>query len=128
SRLAIALAQAGGMGIIHKSMSVDQQATQVRQVKKFESGIIANPITVGPNATIREVLELTRAEGISGVPVVDGRQPIGIVTSRDLRFELQYDAPVTQAMTPRERLITVPQGASRGEVRKLLHEHRIEKV
>ncbi len=128
ARLAIALAQEGGMGIVHKSMTPEAQAAHVRSVKKFESGVISDPITVGPNATIREVIELTRARHISGVPVVDGDQPVGIVTSRDLRFETHYDAPVTSVMTPKDRLVTVREGASKEEVLQLLHKYRIEKV
>ena len=127
-RLAIALAQEGGIGIVHKNMTIDEQAREVRMVKKFESGVIKDPITVGPNTSIREVLELTHKERISGVPVVDGEDLVGIVTSRDLRFELGYDNPVSSIMTPKDRLVTVKEGASRGEVKKLLHEHRIEKV
>ena len=128
SSLAIALAQEGGIGIIHKNMSPEQQAAQVRRVKKFESGVIKDPIVVSPSVTIREVLELTRAHRISGVPVVDGEDLVGIVTSRDLRFETQFDAPVSKAMTPKERLITVQEGADKEEVVTLLHKHRIEKV
>ncbi|MAA73851.1 MAG: IMP dehydrogenase [Salinisphaeraceae bacterium] len=128
ARLAIALAQEGGIGVVHKSMTAEQQAAHVRAVKKFESGVISDPITVRPEATIREVLELTRARHISGVPVVDGEKPIGIVTSRDLRFETHFDAPVTSIMTPRDRLVTVREGADRDEVQQLLHKHRIEKV
>ncbi len=128
ARLAICLAQQGGVGIIHKNMSVEEQANQVRQVKKFESGVIKDPITVTPGTSIREVLALTRSADISGVPVVDGQILVGIVTSRDLRFETRYDAAVTSVMTPRERLVTVTQGAARDEVLSLLHKHRIEKV
>lgn len=128
ARLAIALAQEGGIGIVHKSMLPDAQAAHVRTVKKYESGIISDPITVTPSATIREVLELTREKRISGVPVVDGDRAVGIVTSRDLRFEDRFDAPVTTAMTPAEKLITVREGAARDEVLDLLHRHRIEKV
>jgi len=128
SRLAIALAQEGGIGIIHKNMTVEQQAAEVRLVKKFESGVIKDPITVGPRTSIREVLELTRAENISGVPVVDGEELVGIVTSRDLRFESRYDEPVSRIMTPKQKLVTVKEGAGRDEVQALLHEHRIEKV
>ena len=128
ARLAIALAQEGGIGIIHKNMTVEQQAAQVSMVKKFESGVIKDPLTVGPDTSIREVLALTRAHNISGVPVVDGEDLIGIVTSRDLRFEKNFDNPVSSIMTPKERLVTVSEGARRGEIRKLLHEHRIEKV
>ena len=126
--LAIAIAQEGGIGIIHKSMSAEAQARHVRMVKKYESGVISDPITVRSNATIREVLELTRSHGISGVPVVDNGQPIGIVTSRDLRFETRFDAEVTRVMTPRDKLVTVREGAGRDEILSLFHTHRIEKV
>jgi IMP dehydrogenase len=128
SRLAIALAQEGGMGIIHKNMSVTEQAAQVAMVKKFESGIVHDPITVSPDKTIREVLELTRANNISGVPVVDKGETVGIVTNRDMRFETQLDAPVTSVMTPKEKLVTALEGAEKAEVMSLLHKHRIEKV
>ena len=128
SRLAIALAQEGGIGIIHKNMTPEEQAQQVLRVKKFESGMVRDPITVAPDMTIREVIELTRAMGISGVPVVDGRQTIGIVTHRDLRFETKLDAPVSTVMTPQDRLVTVREGADDEEVLSLLHKHRIEKV
>ncbi len=128
SRLAIALAQEGGIGIVHKNMSVDQQAAEVLAVKKFESGMVRNPITVTPDMTIREVIDLTRAMGISGVPVVDGNRTAGIVTNRDLRFETKLDAPVSTVMTPDDRLVTVREGASDEEVLGLLHKHRIEKV
>lgn len=128
SRLAISLAQEGGIGIIHKNMPADEQARQVQTVKKFESGIVRAPITVPPDTTIREVIDLTRAMNISGVPVVENGQPLGIVTHRDLRFETNLDAPVSTAMTPRERLVTVREGADDEEVLSLLHRHRIEKV
>jgi IMP dehydrogenase len=128
SRLAIAMAQEGGMGIIHKNMSAESQANEVRKVKKYESGVIQNPITVGPNVSISEVLEITRSNNISGVPVVDKEQLLGIVTSRDLRFETHLDAPVRTIMTPKERLVTVEEGASLDKVQTLLHQHRIEKV
>ena len=128
ARLAIAMAQEGGIGIIHKNMSAERQADEVRTVKKFESGVIKDPFTVGPDATIREVLALTRSRRISGVPVVDGEDLVGIVTSRDLRFETHYDEPVSTIMTPKERLVTVREGASREEIEQLLHRHRIEKV
>jgi len=128
SPLAIALAQEGGIGIIHKNMSVEDQAREVLKVKKFESGIVKDPITVSPGMTIREVIELTRAMGISGVPVVEGRETIGIVTHRDLRFETNLDAPVSSVMTPKDRLVTVREGADDDEVMSLLHKHRIEKV
>ena len=128
ARLAIALAQEGGLGIIHKNMTIEQQADEVRAVKKYESGVIKDPITVDPNVTIREVMELTRANRISGVPVVDGEALVGIVTGRDLRFETQYDNPVSSIMTPKERLVTVSEDADRDEAVALLHKHRIEKV
>ena len=128
ARLAIALAEQGGMGIIHKAMSIDQQAREVRRVKKFESGVIKEPITVNSTATIRDVLELMRSQSISGVPVVDGEDLVGIVTSRDLRFETRLDAPVTEAMTPKSRLVTVQEHAERDEILALLHRHRIEKL
>jgi IMP dehydrogenase len=128
SRLAIALAQEGGLGVIHKNMSVEEQAHEVLAVKKFESGIVRNPITVDPSMTIREVIELTAAMGISGVPVVSDKETVGIVTGRDLRFETQLDAPVSTVMTPQERLVTVREGADNEEVLSLLHQHRIEKV
>jgi IMP dehydrogenase len=128
ARLAITLAQEGGMGIIHKNMSPKDQARHVQQVKKFESGVIHDPITVTPDTTIRDVIALTRAKNISGVPVVEGENLVGIVTHRDLRFETQRDAPVAAVMTPKERLVTVPEGAAKEEVLGLLHKHRIEKV
>jgi IMP dehydrogenase len=128
SRLAIALAQEGGIGIVHKNMDAERQAAEVRAVKKYESGVITDPIVVPPNMTIGEVLKLTRANRISGVPVVDGRNLVGIVTSRDLRFETRYGEPVSKVMTPKERLVTVQEGASKEEVIAKLHEHRIEKV
>ena len=126
--LAIAIAQEGGMGIIHKNMLPEPQAQQVLKVKKFESGIVRDPITVPPDMTIQEVIDLTRAMNISGVPVVDDKETIGIVTGRDLRFETSLDAPVSTVMTPQERLVTVREGADDDEVLSLLHKHRIEKV
>jgi IMP dehydrogenase len=128
ANLAIALAQEGGIGIVHKNMTAERQAAEVRRVKKYESGIIADPITVPPSMTIAEVLALTRANRISGVPVVAGDELVGIVTSRDLRFETKMDQPVSSIMTPQARLVTVKEGASRDEVISLLHKHRIEKV
>ncbi len=128
ARLAITMAQEGGMGVIHKNMAIDAQAREVMRVKKFESGVIADPITVSPDATIRQVIELTTARGISGVPVVSGAKVVGIVTHRDLRFERQLDAPVSTVMTPKARLVTVREGAPKDEVQRLLHKHRIEKV
>ena len=128
SRLAIAMAQEGGIGIIHKNMSPQDQARQVAAVKKFESGIVNDPITVRPDQTIREVLDITHAHRISGVPVVDKGRTVGIVTNRDLRFETRLDAPVSSVMTPESRLVTVREGADKREVLELLHKHRIEKV
>jgi IMP dehydrogenase len=128
SRLAIAMAQEGGIGIIHKSMSVAEQAEQVRKVKKFESGVVKDPITIQQNATIAELIELTGAHGISGVPVLDGNDLVGIVTRRDLRFESNPEKLVSQIMTPKDKLVTVKEGASSEEVQQLLHQHRIEKI
>ncbi|MGI9211267.1 MAG: IMP dehydrogenase [Methylococcaceae bacterium] len=128
SRLAITMAQEGGIGIIHKNMSIEHQAYEVHCVKKYESGVIKEPITVAPSATIREVMELTRSRRISGVPVVDQGELVGIVTSRDLRFETRYDEPVTVAMTAKDKLITIREGASKEEAICLLHAHRIEKI
>ena len=128
SRLAIAMAQEGGIGIIHKNMGMAQQAAEVSKVKKFESGVIKDPVTVTPTTSIREVIDLTSQLGFSGVPVVDGSDLVGIVTSRDLRFETRLDAPVSTAMTPKEKLVTVREGAELTEAIELLHKHRIEKV
>ncbi len=129
ARLAITIAQEGGIGIVHKNMTVAAQAREVSRVKKFESGVIVDPITVTPDKTIREVIDLTRAKGISGVPVVaSNNEVVGIVTHRDLRFETKLDAPVATVMTPKERLVTVRENAPKEEVLRLLHKHRIEKV
>ena len=127
-RLAITMAQEGGIGILHKSMPVDDQARQVRAVKKYESGVVKDPITISPNATVRELINLTDAHNISGVPVVEGQQVVGIVTSRDTRFITDYDQSVADIMTGRDRLVTVQEGASADEVQTLLHKHRIEKI
>ena len=128
ARLAISLAQEGGIGIIHKNMSPQEQANQVLRVKKFESGVISDPITVEPNSSIKEVIQLTQEHSISGVPVVEGEDLVGIVTNRDLRFETQLDAPVSSVMTARDKLITVKENPDEEEVMTLLHQHRIEKV
>ncbi len=128
SGLAIALAQEGGIGIIHKNMSPELQAKNVRRVKKYESGVIKEPLTVGPYTSIQEVIELTTEKNISGVPVVEGEELVGIVTSRDLRFEKKPDDPVRNIMTRKENLVTVREDASKDEIRDLLHEHRIEKI
>jgi len=128
SELAIALAQVGGVGIIHKNMDPNLQAKNVRRVKKYESGVIQEPVTVGPYTSIQEVIDLTRQKNISGVPVVEGDDLVGIVTSRDLRFEEKPDDPVRNIMTRKESLVTVRENASKEEIRALLHKHRIEKV
>jgi IMP dehydrogenase len=128
SRLAIAMAQEGGLGILHKNMTIEEQANEVRKVKKFESGVVRDPIIISSTATIGEVVELTHANKISGVPVVDGDDLVGIVTSRDLRFETRLENPVSSVMTPKDKLVTVKEEASREEVLNLLHTHRIEKV
>ncbi len=128
ARLAITMAQCGGIGIIHKNMPVERQAAEVRLVKKFEAGVIRDPITVTPNTSIRDVMQIVRAANISGVPVVEGEQLVGIVTNRDLRFERKPEDPVRHIMTRKERLVTVKEGAPEDEVLALLHKHRIEKV
>jgi len=128
ARLAITMAQSGGIGIIHKNMTIERQAAEVRLVKKFEAGVIRDPVTVDPHTSIRDVMQITRARNISGVPVVDGEQLVGIVTHRDLRFEKKPDDPVKNIMTRKERLVTVQEGAADEEVLALLHKHRIEKV
>ncbi|MGM9453596.1 IMP dehydrogenase [Legionella bozemanae] len=128
ARLAIALAQEGGIGIIHKNMTIMAQADEVRKVKKFESGMVKDPITVTPNITVKELLDVMSKYNFSGVPVVDGENLVGIVTSRDIRFETNLSLSVEQVMTPKTKLVTVREGASREEVRSLLHKHRIEKL
>jgi IMP dehydrogenase len=128
ARLAIALAQEGGVGIIHKNMTVQQQAAEVARVKKHESGVIRDPITVHSTATIAEVKAITKEKNISGMPVVDNGDLVGIVTGRDLRFEKNVSATVATVMTPKEKLVTVPEGTSREHVLDLLHSHRIERV
>ncbi len=128
ARLAIALAQDGGIGIIHKNLTVEQQAAEVAKVKRFESGVVRHPITVSPDMPVRDVMQLTRQHRFSGLPVVEGRQVVGIVTNRDLRFETHLDQPVRNVMTPRERLVTVREGDSRDEAMRLMHQHRLERV
>ena len=128
SRLAITLAQEGGIGIIHKNLNPRTQAAEVAKVKRFESGVLKDPITIPPTMTVREVLALTHQHRISGVPVVEGTRVVGIVTNRDLRFETNLDQPVMNIMTPRERLITVKEGASTDEAKALMHKHRLERV
>jgi IMP dehydrogenase len=126
--LAIALAQEGGIGIIHKNMNAEAQAAQVARVKRFESGVVNDPVTIPPTMSVREVLNLTRQRRISGLPVVEGSKVVGIVTNRDLRFETNLDQPVRNIMTPRDRLVTVREGAPREEAMALLHKHRLERV
>lgn len=128
SRLAIAIAAEGGVGIIHKSMSIEQQAKEVWAVKKYESGVVKNPFTIAATATLQELHELTVANNISGLPVIDNGNLVGIVTRRDVRFAEDMDALVTSVMTPKERLVTVKEGVDSDTVRALLHKHRIEKV
>jgi len=128
SGMGIAMAQEGGIGIVHKNMSIEAQAAEVRRIKRFESGVVLEPITITPQTTIREVRELTARHGISGLPVVDRDGLVGIVTKRDIRFEKREDEPVASIMTPRERLVTVPVNATRQDAVEKLHKHRIEKV
>lgn len=128
ARLAIAMAQEGGIGIIHKNMTIEQQAGEVRKVKKFEAGVVRDPITIEAEATVRDLLELTRQHNISGVPVLLNGDLVGIVTSRDIRFENRLEAKISEVMTPKDQLVTVKEGADPKEVRELLHKHRIEKV
>jgi len=128
ARLAIALAQEGGIGIIHKSMSPKAQANQVAKVKRYESGMVKDPITIAPSMSVREVLTLIRTHKISGLPVVEGRRVVGIVTNRDLRFETNLDQLVRSIMTPRDRLVTVKEGASLEQAQALMHKHRLERV
>jgi IMP dehydrogenase len=128
ARLAIAMAQEGGIGIIHKNMTIEQQAAHVRQVKKYEAGVVTDPITISASAPVKELLDLTYEHNISGVPVMDGDDLVGIVTSRDVRFEKDLTLPVSKIMTPKEKLVTVKEGVEPGKIRDLLHEHRIEKI
>ncbi len=128
ARLAIAIAQEGGLGVVHKNMSPKAQAIEVAKVKRFESGVVKDPITIPPTMSVREVLALTQQHKISGLPVVDGRQVVGIVTNRDLRFETNLDQPVARIMTQRDRLVTVPEGAELEGAKALMHQHRLERV
>ena len=128
ARLAIAIAQEGGIGIIHKNLSPRQQAAEVARVKRYESGVLRDPITITPNTSVRQVIELSRTHGISGFPVLEGKTVVGIVTNRDLRFETRLDAPVAEIMTPSERLITVREGASLADGKALMHKHKLERV
>ena len=129
ARLAIAMAEEGGLGIIHKNMTIEQQAAEVRKVKKFESGVVKDPITVTPQTSVREVLGIIKSFNFHALPVIEENQNlVGIVTSRDLRFETQLDQPVANIMTPKDQLVTVKESTDREVVRELLHQHRIEKV
>jgi IMP dehydrogenase len=128
ARLAIAIAQEGGIGIIHKNLTAQQQAREVARVKRYESGVLRDPITVGPDMPVREVMALAQQHGISGFPVLEGKQVVGIVTNRDLRFESRMDVPVREIMTPRERLITVRESATLDEGKALMHKHKLERV
>jgi IMP dehydrogenase len=128
ARLAIALAQEGGIGIVHKNMSAKAQAAEVSKVKRFESGVVKDPFTVSPSMTVREVLAITRKHNISGLPVLVGKKVVGIVTNRDLRFETNLDQPVKNVMTPKSRLVTVKEGATRETALALMHKHRLERV
>jgi IMP dehydrogenase len=129
ARMAIAIAQEGGMGIVHKNLSVRQQAAEVSKVKRYEAGVVKEPVTIRPEMTVHDVLQLTRQHKFSGLPVVDDAgRVVGIVTNRDIRFETKLDQPISSIMTPKERLVTVKEGASREEVIRLLHKHRLERV
>lgn len=128
SRLAVGMAQEGGIGVLHKNMSIDAQAREVRAVKKFESGVIKDPLTVPPTASIGDLIEITQTNRISGLPVVDGEELLGIVTSRDMRFTQQMGDAVTTIMTSKEKLVTAKEGSTLDEIKALLHAHRIEKV
>ena len=128
ANLAIALAEQGGIGIIHKNMSPESQADHVKKVKRFESGVVNDPITINPNMSVDEVIQITRKHKISGLPVIDNNKVVGIVTNRDLRFEDNLSQPIKNVMTPRERLVTVSEGASKDEVMRLLHQHRLERL
>jgi len=128
ARLAIAIAQEGGIGIVHKNLSPRQQAAEVARVKRYESGVLRDPITITPDTPVRQVVELSRQHGVSGFPVVDGNMVVGIVTNRDLRFESRVDVPVREIMTPRERLVTVKEGATLEQGKALMHKHKLERV
>ena len=128
ARLAIALAQEGGIGIVHKNLTPKQQAAEVARVKRYESGVLRDPITVSPDTSVRAVMELSRQHGVSGFPVLSGKTVVGIVTNRDLRFESRLDVPVSEIMTPRERLVTVTESASLDEGKALMHKHKLERV
>ena len=128
ARLAIAIAQEGGIGIVHKNLTPQQQAAEVARVKRYESGVLRDPITITPETTVRQVKQLSEHHGVSGFPVLVGQKVVGIVTNRDLRFETRMDIPVSEIMTPAERLITVPEGASLSDGKALMHKHKLERV
>ena len=128
ARLAIAIAQEGGIGVIHKNLTAMQQAAEVARVKRYESGLLRDPVTIAPGARVRDVVELSRLHGVSGFPVVDNGRVVGIVTNRDLRFETRMDAPVREIMTPQDKLITVPEGTSLAVAKELMHRHKLERV
>jgi len=128
ARLAIALAQLGGMGIIHKNITLEKQASRVSRVKRFESGVVIDPVVIHPQMSVAEVIALTQKHKISGLPVLENEKVVGIVTNRDLRFETNLEQPVSNVMTPQERLVTVKEGASRETIMSLLHEHRLERL
>ena len=128
ANMAIAIAEQGGIGIIHKNLTPQRQANRVDKVKRFESGVVNDPITIDPNMSVEEVMQITRKNKISGLPVIEKNKIVGIVTNRDLRFETNLSQPIKKVMTPRERLVTVKEGASKEEITKLLHQHRIERL
>ncbi|HBC70214.1 MAG TPA: IMP dehydrogenase, partial [Sutterella sp.] len=128
ANLAIAMAQEGGLGIIHKNMTAQQQAAEVSKVKRHESGVVNDPITVGPDMLVGDVIRMCREHRISGVPVVEGRRVLGMVTNRDLRFETRMEAPIREVMTPRDKLITVLEGSPLEAAKRLMHQHRLERV
>ena len=128
ARLAIAIAQEGGIGIVHKNLTAQEQAAQVAKVKRYESGVLRDPVVITPEHTVLQVMQLSDELGISGFPVIDGGKVLGIVTGRDLRFETRYDVKVREIMTPRERLVTVPEGTSHAEAKALLNKHKLERL
>lgn len=128
ARLAIAIAQEGGMGIVHKNLSAQDQAAQVAKVKRYESGVLRDPVVITPSHTVRQVIDLSAQLGVSGFPVCDAGKVVGIVTGRDLRFETRYDAPVSSIMTPRDKLVTVPDGTTLAEAKALLNKHKLERL
>ena len=128
SRLAIALAQEGGIGIVHKNLSIKAQATEVSRVKRFESGVVKDPLVVPPTMLVRDVIQLQRQHGISGLPVVENGKIVGIITNRDVRFETNLDQPIRNIMTPRERLVTVKEGVTLDQAQALIHKHRLERL